>query len=72
MIFDLTIPGGMGGMETIGRLRKADTQVPVFVASGYADDPVMVNPEKYGFTGSIPKPFVLAELSELLSRHLKP
>jgi PAS domain S-box-containing protein len=71
MLFDLTVPGAMGGKEAIAELRKLSTTVPVFVASGYADDPVMAVPQEYGFNGSIPKPFTSRELSELLNAHLK-
>ena len=34
--------------------------------------PVMADPQKYGFTASLRKPFRRAELSELLSRYLAP
>lgn len=71
MIFDLTIPGGMGGKETIAEIRRLNTVVPVFVASGYADDPVMAQPKEYGFTGSITKPFTSKEVSDLLHRHMR-
>src|SRR5208283_2055165 len=66
MILDLTIRGGMGGKETVAEIRKLDKELPMFVASGYADDPVMRNPVEYGFTGSIGKPFTIAELSDML------
>jgi CheY-like chemotaxis protein len=71
MFFDLTIPGNMGGKEAIVEIRKLDTSVPVFVASGYADDPVMSNPETYGFTGSISKPFRIADITKLLNKYMK-
>ena len=71
MIFDLTIPGGMGGKEAIGEIRKIDPITPVFVTSGYAEDPIMANPVEYGFTASICKPFRKTELSELLSKYMK-
>jgi PAS domain S-box-containing protein len=70
MIFDLTIPGSMGGKEAIVEIRKLSATVPVFVTSGYADDPVMAKPEEYGFTGGIAKPFTARELSQLLNRSL--
>lgn len=70
MILDLTVPGGMGGKEAITEIRSFDQRLPVFVASGYASDPVMAKPDKFGFNGSIAKPFVLSELSELLFEHL--
>jgi PAS domain S-box-containing protein len=66
IIFDLTIPGGMGGMEAVKEIRKVNKEIAVFVASGYADNSVMKNPAQYGFTASISKPFTIAELSEML------
>lgn len=69
VLLDLTVPGGMGGRETVARLRERDRKTPVFVFSGYADDPVMATPRKYGFTGSLAKPFSFEELARLLSEH---
>jgi PAS domain S-box-containing protein len=71
MIFDLTIAGGTGGIEAIEAIRKLNKEIPVFVVSGYTDDPVMNNPAAYGFTASICKPFTIAELSEMLNRFIK-
>ena len=71
MIFDLTVPGGMGGIEAVKEVRKLNREIPVFVTSGYADDPVLKNPANYGFTASIPKPFTMTELSEMLEKYLK-
>jgi PAS domain S-box-containing protein len=69
MILDLTVPGGMGGKEAVVEIRKIDRQVPVFVASGYADDPVMASPKEHGFTDSICKPFRRIDLAEMLRRN---
>jgi PAS domain S-box-containing protein len=71
LIFDLTIPGGMGGLETIAEIRKLDNDVPVLVMSGYSENPVMNAPERHGFNGSIRKPFSMSELSTALDRLLK-
>jgi len=70
MIFDLTIPGAMGGIEAVSHLRKMNVTIPIFVASGYASDPVVANPSEYGFTGSISKPFTRDELVALLNKYL--
>ncbi len=70
IIVDLTIPGGMGGKELVKEIRKSDAKTPVFVSSGYAEDPIMADPEKYGFTGSLSKPFRKSDLMELLNKHL--
>jgi CheY-like chemotaxis protein len=69
MIFDLTVPGGLGGKDVIAEIRALCPQTPVFVASGYAKDPVMATPEEYGFTASISKPFTRLELFRLLGKH---
>jgi len=55
----------------VAEIRKVDEKVPVFVASGYADDPVMTDPVKFGFTASICKPFTIADLAKMLSQNLK-
>jgi CheY-like chemotaxis protein len=71
MIFDLTVPGGMGGKEAVAEIRKLNSDIPVFVASGYAEDPIMKNPSEYGFTASICKPFRKSELSEMLNTYMQ-
>ncbi len=70
VILDLTVPGGMGGVETVAELRRRDRGIPVFVASGYAVDPVLARPQEYGFTASIAKPFSRKGLIEILCKHL--
>jgi len=71
MIFDLTLPGGMGGIEAVREIRKPCLKTPVFVTSGYTNDPVMSNPKDYGFSASICKQFLIAELSSMLNACLQ-
>ena len=70
MLFDLTVQGGMGGKEAVAEIRKIDRNIPVFVASGYADDPVIANPVPHGFTASLCKPFLRKDLAKILSRYM--
>lgn len=70
VIFDLTVPNGMGGQEAIKKIREINTTVPAFVSTGYSEDPVVANPNKYGFNDSISKPFEVSELEEKLRKHL--
>jgi len=66
VIMDLTIPGGMGGKDTITELKKIDPNVKAIVSSGYSNDPIMSNFKDYGFAGVIAKPYKLNKLHEVL------
>jgi two-component system, cell cycle sensor histidine kinase and response regulator CckA len=70
-IMDLTVPGGMGGQEAIGKLRLLDPEVKAIVSSGYSEDPVMANHEAHGFQGITLKPYKAEELSRALEKVLK-
>lgn len=70
VIMDLTIPGGMGGKDTIRELLKIDPEAKVVVSSGYSNDPVMSDFRHYGFKAAISKPFSLAELNNALTEAL--
>ncbi len=70
VIMDLTIPGGMGGKETISRLLEMDPRAKAIVSSGYSNDPVMANFRDYGFAGVVPKPYRIEELSHTLKNVL--
>ena len=64
VIMDLTIPGGLGGRETIQRLLETDPGARALVSSGYSDDPVMADYRKFGFAGVLIKPYKINQLSE--------
>ena len=66
VIMDLTIPGGMGGKETIDKLLAYDPAAIAIVSSGYSNDPIMSNCEAYGFKGVIKKPYRIEDLSDAL------
>ena len=67
VIMDLTIPGGMGGAEALGKIRDIDPEIKAIVSSGYATDPVMAHFTEYGFDAVVPKPYKIEELSNILS-----
>ena len=71
IIMDLSIPNGMGGVEAIEEIRRVDPNVVAIVSSGYSDDPVMSDPESYGFNAVLPKPYKPQELNSLVKNLLK-
>jgi PAS domain S-box-containing protein len=68
VILGLTIRDGMGGRETLQELLKLDPRVKAIAMSGYALDPVMLEPEDHGFKGVLTKPFDIENLHANLSR----
>ncbi len=71
VIVDLTIPGGIGGAETLERLREIDPKVKGIVASGYSNNPILANYRDFGFKGALAKPFNVQELGEAVQRVLR-
>ena len=71
VVLDLTVPGGMGGKETVRQLRTLDPNVRAIVSSGYSNDPVMANYARYGFCGAVKKPYLVQEMSQVLNAVIK-
>lgn len=68
VILDLTIKGGMGGLETIKKLKAIDPGVKAIVSSGYSDDPAVADHDHYGFCEVVAKPYEMVEFSQKLYR----
>ncbi len=62
IIADLTIPGGMGGLEAIRLIREQGFPFKAIVISGYSNDPVMSDFKSYGFDAYLAKPFTSDDL----------
>jgi PAS domain S-box-containing protein len=71
LIIDLTVPGGMGGQETIAHLRDLNPKIKAIVSSGYATDPIMADYERFGFVGVISKPYKIDELNKAIHKALE-
>jgi signal transduction histidine kinase/CheY-like chemotaxis protein len=72
VILDLTVRGGAGCQEAMESLLKTDPAIKAIVMSGYTDDPVLLQPAKYGFSGTLRKPFESDSLREALAGVMAP
>jgi len=68
VLLDLTVRSGMGGVEAARRLKESDPSVRLIASSGYSDAPVMSRFREYGFNEVLPKPWAVAQLSEVVRR----
>jgi CheY-like chemotaxis protein len=68
VILDLSVPEGMGGQETFGKLRALDPSVKVIVSSGYTSEPMMTDPAKFGLNGVLAKPYRIADIKAILEK----
>jgi PAS domain S-box-containing protein len=65
-VLDLTIPGGMGGLEILRLLRESAPGLKAIVSSGYSNDPIMANYHAHGFEGVLVKPYQPEDLARAL------
>ena len=66
VLLDLTIPGGMGGKETMKRLLELDPDAKGIVSSGYSNDPILSHYGEYGFCGVVLKPYDIGEIGRTM------
>jgi PAS domain S-box-containing protein len=71
VILDLTVPGGMGGKETMQKLMEIDPKVRAIVSSGYSKDMILSEYKKFGFSGVIAKPYRVSEFSAAVKSALE-
>jgi two-component system, cell cycle sensor histidine kinase and response regulator CckA len=70
VLMDLTIPGGMGGKETAEKILNIDKKACLIITSGYSNDSVIANYEKFGFKDVIIKPFTIEKLVEKIKKNI--
>jgi len=66
VIMDLTVPGGMGGLDSVKKILKINPEARVIVASGYSNDPVLSNFKEHGFVGVVTKPYTIEEIKKVI------
>lgn len=67
-ILDLTIPGELGGADTVKRLLQIDQNTKMIVSSGYSDSPIMANYKEFGFSAILAKPYTIEKLIDVLKK----
>ena len=65
LLFDLVIPGSMGGLEAIRSIRRLAPDIPALACSGYSDEPA-VGPGL--FDALLTKPFTAQQLTNAISQ----
>jgi two-component system cell cycle sensor histidine kinase/response regulator CckA len=70
VITDLMFRDGIDGATIAQRILDIDPRARIIIASGWADDPVMVNYVEHGFGAALLKPYSDSELRDVLARVL--
>lgn len=71
VVLDLTINGGMNGVEVLGKLLEITPQIKAIAASGCVETDAAENYKSYGFSEIIAKPYSALELSRIINRLVK-
>jgi len=69
-VTDLTLGDGPGGVDFARAIRKLDPTARLIACSGDSTNPVILEPGRYGFDGTLTKPFLFGALLETLTRVL--
>ena len=62
VVFDLTVPGGMGGEEACRYLREYDPNLLAVASSGYSTSNVMSDWKAHGFDAVVAKPYRIKDM----------
>ena len=66
-IMDLTLPGGMSGVEALQELQDMEGELPVVASSGYLEANAYDICQQIGFVGVLPKPYSADKLNALVT-----
>jgi len=62
----MTVPGGMGGADTLRALQAIDPAVRCVATSGYFNDDLTSDLSSQGFKALLRKPYTIAQLQDML------
>jgi CheY-like chemotaxis protein len=66
-ILDLSLPGGMGGLEVAKAILAIAPGTKIVFCSGFIDEDIQKEIDALGPVGVLPKPFTLKQLRETVS-----
>jgi PAS domain S-box-containing protein len=70
IVLDLSMPG-MGGLETLARIRAINTAIPILLSSGYSEIEMRRRAEGLPVTGFLQKPYTTKDFREKVGFHLR-
>jgi PAS domain S-box-containing protein len=71
LFLDLTVPGDIGGIKTLEKIRAIDPEAVAVAISGYSVSEVRNQPRNFHFSDFLPKPFNLDDLLNSIGKNLK-
>ena len=66
VLLDMTLPGGLSGMDVAGEIRRLDPLARIVATSGYFEEGSLANGETGDFAAILPKPYSMASLSDVM------
>jgi CheY-like chemotaxis protein len=68
ILLDLTMPGGMSGLDTFDQIQDNFPGIPVIACSGFFGDGAVEVCQRLGFADTLPKPYTPDALANLVRR----
>lgn len=66
VLLDMTLPGGLTGVEVAREIRRLDPTARIVATSGYFEDDKVDLDDSAGFMGILPKPYSMDTLSQVM------
>lgn len=66
VLLDMTLPGGLSGMDVAGEIRRLDPLARIIATSGYFEEGNLADGATGDFAAILPKPYSMATLSEVM------
>ena len=71
VILDMTVPGGMGGMEAAAEMLVLDPKVGIILSSGYSKDDPGYSALAAGRVSFLAKPYTMEQLTSMVAKAIR-